>query len=55
MKWVLDFMGLVKPTTKYKGNQYIIMAIDYTTKWLKALLNLFTKKLLLDLVTSPIL
>ncbi len=64
MKWSLDFMGLVKPTTRNIGNQYIIIVTNYTTKWveakhfktiwLKAPLNLFMNKLLFALVSQPI-
>jgi hypothetical protein len=35
MKWGLDFMGIVKPVVRYTENQYIIVVIDYITKWVE--------------------
>jgi hypothetical protein len=33
-KWVLDFIGLINPPSK--GKQYILVCIDYVTKWVEA-------------------
>ncbi len=35
MKWGFDFMGLVKPIARYTRNQYIIVTINYTIKWVE--------------------
>ncbi len=36
MKWGLDYMGPIKPPTRYTRNQYIIIVINYTMKWVEA-------------------
>jgi hypothetical protein len=34
-KWGLDFIGLVKPASRLSSNQFILVATNYVTKWMK--------------------
>jgi hypothetical protein len=35
MKWGLNFIGLVKLTRRLTRNKYILVIIDYATKWVE--------------------
>jgi len=35
-KWGLIFLGPFKPATNSMGNKYVIILMDYCTKWVEA-------------------
>lgn len=36
LRWGLDFVRPIKPTTKYALNRYILVIMDYIARWIEA-------------------
>ncbi len=35
MNWGLDFMGAIKPTSRQTRTKYILVVMNYATKWVE--------------------
>ena len=53
--WGMDVIGLIEPKTS-NGHRFILVAIDYFTKWVEAItFKVVTKKAVVDFVHSNII
>ncbi|XP_070015577.1 uncharacterized protein [Nicotiana sylvestris] len=55
VSWGIDVIGLIEPAIS-NGNKFILVAIDYFTKWVEAMtFKSVTKKVVVDFVHSNLI